>query len=343
MRLTHVSALALSISILAACGGSGARQDGSASAAKPGGVKTLTIAVIPKGTTHEFWKSIHAGAVEAEQEITAQGTPVRIVWKGPFREDDRELQIQVVEGFLSQGVQGIVLAPLDDRALVRPVEEAKRAGVPTVIIDSDLASDSIVSFVATDNHKGGVLAADRMGELLGGKGKVLLLRYAEGSASTTAREKGFLEELQAKYPGVELVSSDQYAGPTRETAKRASENLLNRYGSQLNGIFTVNETATIGMLLALQDINLAGKVRFIGFDASDILLNAIRTKQLDGIVVQNPMRMGYLGVKTMVDHLQGKPVERRVDTGVRLVTLANLDSADIKALVNPPVSKYLGN
>jgi ribose transport system substrate-binding protein len=343
MRLTHVSALALSISLLAACGGSGTRQDGSASAAKAGGAKTLTIAVIPKGTTHEFWKSIHAGAVEAEQEITAQGTPVRIIWKGPFREDDRELQIQVVEGFLSQGVQGIVLAPLDDRALVRPVEEAKRAGVPTVIIDSDLASDSIVSFVATDNHKGGVLAADRMGELLGGKGKVLLLRYAEGSASTTAREKGFLEELQAKYPGVELVSSDQYAGPTRETAKRASENLLNRYGSQLNGIFTVNETATIGMLLALQDINLAGKVRFIGFDASDILLNAIRTKQLDGIVVQNPMRMGYLGVKTMVDHLQGKPVERRVDTGVRLVTLANLDSADIKALVNPPVSKYLGN
>jgi ribose transport system substrate-binding protein len=142
---------------------------------------------------------------------------------------------------------------------------------------------------------------------------------------------------------VQLISSDQYAGPTRETAKRASENLLNRYGSQLNGIFTVNETATIGMLLALQDINLAGKVHFIGFDASDILINAIRAKQLDGIVVQNPMRMGYLGVKTMVDHLMGRPVERRVDTGVRLVTLANLDSADVKALVNPPVAKYLGN
>ena len=341
MRLTNVSASVLGLILLSACGGSGSRQKESASAAKPG--KELTIAVIPKGTTHEFWKSIHAGAVEAEQEITAQGTPVRIIWKGPFREDDRELQIQVVEGFLSQGVQGIVLAPLDDRALVRPVEEAKRAGVPTVIIDSDLQSDSIVSFVATDNHKGGVLAADRMGELLGGKGKVLLLRYAEGSASTTARENGFLEELKAKYPGVQLISSDQYAGPTRETAKRASENLLNRYGSQLNGIFTVNETATIGMLLALQDINLAGKVHFIGFDASDILINAIRAKQLDGIVVQNPMRMGYLGVKTMVDHLVGRPVQRRVDTGVRLVTLANLDSADVKALVNPPVAKYLGN
>ena len=342
MRLTQLSTLVSTLALLAACGGSGTPQNGSASA-KSGSGRTLTLAVIPKGTTHEFWKSIHAGAVQAEQEITAQGTPVKIIWKGPFREDDRELQIQVVEGFLSQGVQGIVLAPLDDRALVRPVEEAKRAGVPTVIIDSDLASDSIVSFVATDNHKGGVLAADRMGELLGGKGKVLLLRYAEGSASTTARENGFLEELKAKYPNVELISSDQYAGPTRETAKRASENLLNRYGSQLNGIFTVNETATIGMLLALQDISMAGKVHFIGFDASNILLDAIRSKQLDGIVIQNPMRMGYLGVKTMVDHLEGKPVERRVDTGVRLVTLANLDSADIKALVNPPIAKYLGN
>src|SRR5689334_13414399 len=344
MRLTFCfSALSIGLSLVASCGGSHSSTDKSTSASQAGSKQTLTIAVIPKGTTHEFWRSIHAGAVQAEQEISAQGTPVKIIWKGPLREDDRELQIQVVEGFLSQGVQGIVLAPLDNRALVRPVEEAKRAGVPTVIIDSGLESDSIVSFVATDNYKGGVLAADRMGELLGNKGKVLLLRYAEGSASTLERERGFLEELRKKYPGVTLVSSDQYAGPTRETAKRASENLLNRFGSQLNGIFTVNETATIGMLLALQDINLAGKVKFLGFDASSILLDAIRSKQLDGIVVQNPMRMGYLGVKTMVDYLQGKPVERRVDTGVRLVTLANLDSAEIKELVNPPIAKYLGN
>jgi ribose transport system substrate-binding protein len=207
----------------------------------------LTIAVIPKGTTHEFWKSIHAGAVQASQELTAQGTPVTIIWKGPLREDDREQQVQVVEGFSSQGVQGIVLAPLDNVGLVRPVEEARRAGVPTVIIDSGLETDSIVSFVATDNYKGGQMAADRLGSLLGGKGAVLLLRYAEGSASTTDRERGFLDGLKARYPGVRVVSSDQYAGPTRETAKRVSENLLNRFGSTLQGIFTVNESSTIGM------------------------------------------------------------------------------------------------
>jgi ribose transport system substrate-binding protein len=304
--------------------------------------RPLRIAVVPKGTTHDFWRAIHAGAVQAERELSASGTPVTVIWKGPLREDDREQQVQVVEGFISERVQGIVLAPLDNRALVRPVEEARQAGVPTVIIDSGLESDSIVSFVATDNRKGGQLAADRLGELLGGKGKVLLLRYAEGSASTHEREVGFLEELRSKYPGIELVSSDQYAGPTRETAKRTAENLLNRFGGDLQGIFTVNESSTIGMLLALQDIKKAGNVRFVGFDPSPILLTAIRSRQLDGIVVQNPMRMGYLGVKTMVDHLRQKPVERRIDTGVILVTSANIDSTAVKDLVNPPVDRYLG-
>jgi ribose transport system substrate-binding protein len=303
--------------------------------------KKLTIAVIPKGTTHEFWKSIHAGSNKAASELSAQGTQVEVIWKGPLREDDREQQIQVVEGFVSQGVDGIVLAPLDNRALVRPVEEAKRAGVPTVIIDSGLESNQIASFVATDNRKGGMLAAERLGELLGGKGKVLLLRYQEGSASTEDREAGFIQRLKEKYPGIELISSDQYAGPTRDTAKRASENLLNRYGDELQGIFTPNESSTAGMLLALQDINKAGKIMFVGFDASEAFIEAMRAKQLHGIVVQNPFNMGYLGVRTMVESLQGRTVEKRIDTGVTLVTLDNLNQPEIQTLLHPPLDQYL--
>jgi ribose transport system substrate-binding protein len=328
-RITFVLAVALVPASVACSHSSGDRTS------------TLTIAVIPKGTTHEFWRSIHAGAIRAQRELAASGDSVALVWKGPMREDDREQQVQVVEGFVSEGVSGIVLAPLDNRGLVRPVEEARHAGVPTVIIDSGLETDSIVSFVATDNRKGGALAADRLGDLLGGKGKALLLRYAEGSASTEERETGFLDELHAKYPGIQLVSADQYAGPTRETAKRASENVLNRFGGDLQGIFTVNESSTIGMLLALQDINKAGSVHFIGFDSSPILLTAMRSHQLDGLVIQDPMKMGYLGVKTMVDHLRGRPVPRRIDTGVTLVTPANIDSAGVKDLVTPPIEKYL--
>ena len=305
------------------------------------GKKKFTVAVIPKGTTHEFWKSIHAGANKAAEEISAQGNQIEVIWKGPLREDDREQQIQVVEGFTTQGVNGIVLAPLDNRALARPVEEAKRAGVPTVIIDSGLESDALVSFVATDNRKGGMLAADRLGQLLNGKGKVLLLRYAEGSASTSEREDGFLTQIKAKFPDIQLISTDQYAGATRDTAKRASENLLNRFGDEVQGIFTPNESSTAGMLLALQDIGKAGKVFFVGFDSSKAFIDAMRSNQLNGLVVQNPFNMGYLGVRTMVDHLLGKTVEKKMDTGVTLVTPENLDSAEIQTLLHPPLDRYL--
>jgi ribose transport system substrate-binding protein len=303
--------------------------------------KKLTIAVIPKGTTHEFWKSIHAGSNKAAEELKAQGTDVEVIWKGPLREDDREQQIQVVEGFAAQSVSGIVLAPLDDRALVRPVADALRAGVPTVIIDSGLQSDEFVSFVATDNRKGGSLAADRMGQLLGGKGKVLVLRYAEGSASTTEREAGFIETIKAKFPEIELVSTDQYAGATRDTAKRASENLLNRFGDQVQGIFTPNESSTMGMLLALEDIGKAGKISFVGFDVSQRFIEALNSGQLHGIVVQNPFNMGYLGVKTIVDKLLGRNVEKKIDTGVMLVTKENMPSSEVQALLHPPLDQYL--
>ena len=299
------------------------------------------IAVIPKGTTHSFWRSIHAGAVKAERELSEEGIQIAMTWKGPLREDDREQQIQVVEGFLSQGMDGIVLAPLDDRALVRPVEEALNAGIPTVIIDSALDSDAIVSFVATNNAKGGELAAQHMARLLEGKGKVLMLRYQEGSASTRNREEAFIQKMQADFRGIDVLSADQYAGPTRDTAKRASENLLNRYGNELDGIFCVNETATVGMLLALQDIDKAGKVVLIGFDTNEILIDAMRQDYLQGLVVQNPFLMGYLGVQTLVEHLIGKPVANRVDTGVVMVTPERLDDMEIQDLIYPPMDQYL--
>jgi ribose transport system substrate-binding protein len=312
---------------------------------KPGGDKgkdrPLRVAFVPKGTTHEFWRTIHAGAVKAQRDFEAQGVKVELVWKGPLREDDREQQVQVVESFASQGVDGIVLAPLDEKALVRPVEEAKRLGIPTVIVDSALLSDEIVSFVATDNTKGGELAADELGRLLGGKGRALLLRYQEGSASTTARERGFLSRLAAAWPGIRLVSADQFAGATRDTAKRASENLLNRYGRELDGVFVVNESAAAGMLLALQDGGFDGRIKFIGFDGSPTFVEAVRAGQMHAFVLQNPFRMAGLAVRTLVDHLLGKPVPRRVDTGVTLVTPANLDTPQMRELLNPPLATYL--
>jgi ribose transport system substrate-binding protein len=303
--------------------------------------QSFTVAVIPQGSTHEFWKSIHAGAVKASRDFGAEGVRVEVIWKGPMREDDREQQVQVIEGFLTQGVHGIVLAPFDKNALVRPIEEATRAGIPTVVIDSALESQDPISFVASDNYHGGELAADEMGKLLQGRGKVLALRYQEGVASTEAREKGFVERLRSEHPNIEIVSSNQYAGATRDTAKRAVENLLNRFGNEIDGLFTPNESSTAGALLALEDAGKAGEIRFVGFDSSDVFVAAMRAGKLQGIVVQNPFRMGELGVKTLVRHLRGEKVDKRVDTGVTLITPANLDMPESQQLLNPPLDRYL--
>jgi len=301
-----------------------------------------TIAVIPKGTTHEFWKSINAGAFKARDELSAKGVKVDVIWKGPLREDDRDQQIQTVENFTSRRVSGIVLAPLDSRALVRPVANAVRAKIPVVIFDSDLNSDTYVSFVATDNYKGGGMAGQEMGRLLGGKGNVILLRYAVGSASTEAREKGFLDTLKEKFPAIKLLSADQYAGPTRETSYQAAQNLLSRFGRDVDGVFCPNENSTIGMTKALRDINRAGgKVKMLGFDAGSQSVADMKSGDVQGLVVQNPVLMGYKGVMTMVEHLQGKPVEKRIDTGVVLVTKENMEQPQVKELLNPPLDKYL--
>jgi ribose transport system substrate-binding protein len=304
--------------------------------------KTYTIAVIPKGTTHEFWKTIHAGAVQAQRELATQGVKVDLIWKGPLREDDRDQQIQVVENFMTRRVDGIVLAPLDSQALVAPVVNATKAKIPVVIFDSDLKTDKQVSFVATDNYKGGCLAGAQMGKLLNGKGKVIMLRYGVGSASTEAREAGFLDTLKKDFPDIKVVSSDQYGGPTRETAYQAAQNLLNRHGRDVDGVFGSNEPTAVGMIKALRDIGKAGgKVKAVGFDGGTQLVSDLNKGDAQALVVQNPMRMGYLGVMTMVKHLQGQPVEKRVDTGVMVVTPENKDTPEIKDLIHPPLDKYL--
>lgn len=354
----------LAAAAVAGCGGqnngSGEQQPGSTVTTTTGGTpgttvtttaggnvvskgasgEALRIPVIPKGTTHEYWKAIHAGANKAQQELTAGGRKIEIIWKGPELENDRSSQVDLVRNFVTQKVNGIVLAPLDDTALVQPVEQAVSANIPVVIIDSGLKTDKYTSFVSTDNEKGGVLAGQRLGQLLNGKGNVLLLRYQVGSASTELREKGFLSAI-AKFPGIKLLSTNQYAGPTVDSAYQASQSLLNLYGSQTNGIFTPNESSTRGMLKALQQANLISKVKFVGFDASKDLVDALTQHQIEGLVVQNPFNMGYLGVKTLVDALDGKKVPKRIDTGVTLVTPENMKQPDINAILNPPVDQYL--
>ncbi|MBK6520288.1 MAG: substrate-binding domain-containing protein [Polyangiaceae bacterium] len=313
---------------------------GLAGAAACGGKSNKTrIAVIPKGTTHEFWKSVHAGAIKASRELD-----VEILWKGPLKEDDLKEQIGIVESFVSQGVSGIVLAPLNDKALVQPVKGAKNAKIPTVIFDSSLQGEEHVSYVATDNVAAGRLGGERLAKTLGAKGSVILLRYLEGSASTAQREQGFLEAMKAN-ADLKVVSDNQYGGATTESASTAAETLLVAQGAdkgQVAGVFCPNESTTFGMLLALEKLGLAGKVKLVGFDASDKLVAGLKDGKIDGLVLQNPLNMGYLAVKTMVQHLKKESIDKLIDTGARVADKENMDSAELKELLKPDLTPYLG-
>ena len=301
----------------------------------------LTIAVIPKGTTNEFWKAVNAGAFKARDELRAKGAAVEIIWKGPLKEDDREQQIQVVENFVSRRVSGIVVAPLDSRALVQPIVAAGQARIPVVIMDSGLNSDRYASFVATDNFKGGVMAGEHLARLLGGKGNVILLRYQVGSASTEEREAGFLDALQ-RHPEIKIISSNQHAGPTRETAYQASQNLLNRFGRDVNGVFCPCELPSGAMAMALRDIGRAGgKVKMVGFDAGSKSIEDLRKGDIQGLVVQDPLAIGYESVLTMARHLRGEKVDRRIGTRVALITKENMEQPEMKELLYPPLERYL--
>jgi ribose transport system substrate-binding protein len=317
--------------VLALGCGAGATSDGGNGDHRTG---PLRIAVIPKGTTHEFWRSVHAGAEKAAKELG----DVEVIWKGPLQESDREGQISLVQDFVTSRVDGICLAPLDSQALVAAVRSAKAEGIPTVIFDSALADENdIVSYVATDNLRCGELAAQTMAKMLEGRPhpKVILLRYSPGSESTEQREEGFLAGLK-KFPDIEILSSNQYSGTSFEDALSVSQQVLLKYGDQVDGVFTVCEPNSTGMLGALQGhAELAGKVKFIAFDPNARLIQAMREGTVSGIVLQDPIKMGYLGVKTLVEHLRGKSVDKRVSTGEFIATRENMEQPEMAALLTP--------
>jgi ribose transport system substrate-binding protein len=294
----------------------------------------LQIAVIPKSVGNEYWEALHAGALKAEADLNAEGVPVKVSWEGTPREDMVEPQKQIVAKYVSRKVNAIVLGPLHSQALIASVDEATAAHIPVVLIDSPLAGGSAVSTVATNNYKAGMLAGKRLGEVLGGKGKVALFRFMKGHGSTQPRESGFLDAIK-KFPGIEVVSANLQAGATIEEATTNAKALLTQFGSDLQGVFASNLVASNGMLAALRETGSAGKIAFVGFDANDVEVEALRKGEMVGIAVQQPFMMGYLGVRTAVAKLQGKPVDQEVDTDVKIVTKENLETPEVKKLLNP--------
>jgi len=291
-----------------------------------------TLAVIPKGTTHEFWKSVHAGAENAAKEIG----DIQILWKGPLLENDRDGQISVVQDFVTKKVDGIILAPLDKQALVDAVKDAQAANIPVLIFDSALQDESItISYVATDNFKGGQLAGQRLGESMGGMGSVVMLRYNAGSESTEQREDGFLDAIKASFPNIKVLSSNEYAGTTPESSLDKATQILTKHKSEVSGIFAVCEPNAAGVLKALEETGLAGKVKFVAFDPNKELIQGMADGKVHGIVLQDPVTMGYESVKRLVAHLKGEKVERRIGTGEFVATPENMSTPEMEKLLKP--------
>ncbi len=290
-----------------------------------GGSGKPKIAVIPKGVSHNFWLSIKAGADDAGKEFGAE-----IIWKGPAKETDYTQQINIVEDFVNKKVDGIVLAPSSGDSLVNPAKKAKEAGIPVVIIDSGIKWEDYVSYISTDNFKGGVIAAERMAEILGGKGKVAILANDTGSVSTEEREKGFKETIEKKFPNIKIVAFD-YGGADRAKSANKAEDFITRI-PDLNGIFASNESSAVGALRAINVKAVQGKVKLVGFDSSPDIVAGVKAGIIDSLVLQDPYKMGYEGVKAVINHKNGKPVERRIDTGVELLTKENMDTPKMQKL-----------
>jgi ribose transport system substrate-binding protein len=338
--------LALAVAVCVALGGCGSKKQ-----------YKYRIAVIPKGRTHEHWQSVHRGADRAAEDLQKQGIAVEVLWDGPTRESDASDQIQIVDRMLAQRINGLVLAPQHSKQMIPPVERARDDDVPVVIIDSNLDRaaldknpDLILKYVATDNYNGGRLAAQHLLKVLDREGRkdpnLILLRYAPGSESTEQREQGFLDVIEAekkKGKAITLLSTDKYAGATVDDAEKVAGPLLRSFEkTRVDGIFAVNESSATGLLNVMVAQELNKKIHVVAFDSSKPLLRWLRDGDVDGLVIQDPYRMGYLGVWTIVQHLEGydvSPGGKTLSTGEYLVTRENMEDEETKNKFDPEFQK----
>ncbi len=301
--------LLFSLALLAAACQSGGQTDADA----------YRIAVIPKSVGFDFWATVEAGADSAAAELGA----VEVIWKGMNDETDIAGQIALVESFITQQVDAIVIAAADSRGLVPVLRRAQQAGIAVVTIDSNTDPQVSSSFIATDNLAAAADAADLLAEALGGQGKVALIPYIPGASTSNDREQGFKEGL-ANYPGLELVAT-QYSNSDYGRAMSVAEDILTAH-PDLDGIFAANEPTVLGVAQAVKTRGLTGQVTLVGFDASSREIEGVRDGSILGLIVQNPFRMGYEGVMQAVKVLEGEAVEERIDSGSTIVTQENLEA-----------------
>ena len=281
------------------------------------GNQKKTIAVIPKGTSHQFWVSVQRGAEKAGKEFN-----VNLEWSGPPQETEYGRQLEILDAMINRKVDGIAVAATDKKVLSQSIDRALELGIPVTVFDSGVDTENYVSFVATNNYEAGKMGARELGKLLGGKGKVAMMANAPGSVSTMDRERGFTDALAAEFPGILLVAT-QFGMADRAKAMNATENILTAH-TDLNGFFASSEPSSVGIAQALKGRNLQGKVKVVAFDQSDSMTADCKAGVIDAMVIQDPEKMGYEAVKTVVDKLNGKTPAKRIDLDARIVRKGDL-------------------
>ena len=290
------------------------------------------IAVIPKGSSHLFWQSVHAGAVKAARE-----KGVDIVWNGPPSETDFTGQLQITDTMITRHVDAICLAPIDKTAMVSVVDRAAREKIPVVIFDSPVDSPNFAAQVATDNYHAGQMAAERVGKILNGKGNVAEVAVQPGAASTMAREQGFEDTIKKEFPAIQILDK-RYGWADRAKSLNVAENMLTAH-SDLDAMFASNESSAVGAAQAIKGRN--SKVKLVGFDWSPGLLVDLKSGLIDSLVVQDPFKMGHDAVMAAVERLKGGTPEKIQNLAPRVITRENLNDPEVQKQIHPDLDKYL--
>jgi ribose transport system substrate-binding protein len=292
-----------------------------------------TIAVIPKASADLFWQSVHAGAAKAGLDHR-----IEVIWDGPPNETDIATGMQIVETMINRHVDAIALAPSDRSAFKIVVDRASKAGIPVVIYDSAVDTENYVSFVATDNYLGGSMGADRLGKVLGGKGKIVMVKTTPGGASTTAREDGFRHELQQKFPAIQILD-ERYGMASIAQSLTVTENMLTAH-PDLNGIFASNESASEGAVQALKARN--SRLKLVGFDSSPMLIDELKAGWIDSLVIQDPFKMGEIAAGQAIKAIHREETTKKIFLAPRVVNLSNFNDPEVRTQLHPDLQKYLG-
>jgi ribose transport system substrate-binding protein len=290
--------------------------------------KQRRIAVIPKGTSHVFWQSVHAGATAAGKDFHEE-----ILWDGPPNETDYSRQLEIFDSMLNRHVDGVVVAAADRTTLNASLDRAARENIPVVVFDSGVDSSNYVTFVATNNYAAGQMAARTLAQLLDGKGTVGIVANAPGSASTIDRENGFKDTMAKEFPAVR-IAAEQYSMSDAAKGLAVTENILTAH-PEVNGLFASAEPGSVGAAQALNARGLAGLVKLVAFDSSEGLVADLNAGVIDALVAQDPFKIGYEGVRAVTDKLDGKSPEKKIDLSATVITKVDLDKPAIRKLLRP--------